>query len=531
MFVGRISINLKKMDRRRFIRNAASFVTIPLFINGQAIQVFGGTVFSGIENSNGKILVLIQFDGGNDGLNTLIPLDMYSNLVKVRPQVVLPEDKILKITDKQGLHPEMTEIKNLYTEEQIMFIQNVGYPQPNLSHFRSKEIINSASDSKTIVSSGWLGRYLEKLHPGFPENYPSNENPHPLSITIGSSSLPTCQGEINNMGLVMQNLKTSYHSQSDNSDFPETPYGFELKYISQIMQSTEKYLQVISEAADLSVSKSILWPADSSNSLADKLKIVARLIGGGLTTPVYMVNLGGFDTHSDQVNANEKEKGQHAVLLKKVSQAVNAFLDELKLQGKADDVIGLTFSEFGRRIASNSSNGTDHGEAFPMMLFGNRINPVIRGENPVIPEEVKTSANVPMKIDFRSVYASVLHHWFNLDKTEIARILFDEFEIFPILKSSVSNTPEIENKSRLHIISVFPNPVSQDAEINYYSTGEKISIKLFNAAGKEIVVLFNGQTNRGNQSVRFSKNGLPTGQYFLVIQSNSSRNTFPVTFR
>jgi uncharacterized protein (DUF1501 family) len=517
------------MDRRRFIRNAASFVTIPLILNGQAIHVFGGGVFSGIENTNGKILVLIQFDGGNDGLNTLIPLDMYSNLVKVRPQIVLPENKILKLTEKQGLHPAMTEIQNLFSEEQIMFIQNVGYPQPNLSHFRSKEIINSASDSKTMVSSGWLGRYLESLHPGFPENYPNTTNPHPLSITIGSSSLPTCQGELTNMGLVMQNLNTSYHTQNDDTDFPETPYGYELKYIAQIMESTEKYLQVISEAADLSVSRSALWPAANTNSLADKLKVVARLIGGGLSTPVYMVNLGGFDTHSDQVNADEKEKGQHAVLLKYFSQAVNAFLDELKLQGKADDVIGMTFTEFGRRIASNSSNGTDHGEAFPMILFGNRINPVIMGENPVIPEEVKSSANVPMKIDFRSVYASVLFHWFNLDEMQIADILFDEFEIFPILKSTVSNVSESNSNTALKITSVYPNPVYQNAEIRFYSNGDKITLKLYNSEGKVLQNLFNGQTIAGNQSLQFSKNGLPSGKYFLVIQSKSVRNTFPVS--
>jgi uncharacterized protein (DUF1501 family) len=519
------------MDRRGFIRNAASFVTIPLILNGQAIQVFGGGVFSGIENTNDKILVLIQLDGGNDGLNTLVPLDMYSNLVKVRPQIVLPENKILKLTEKQGLHPEMTEIKNLFSEEQIMFIQNVGYPQPNLSHFRSKEIINSGSDSKTMVSSGWLGRYLESLHPGFPENYPNTANPHPLSVTVGSSSLPTCQGEMANMGLVMQKLNTSYHSQNDKTDFPETPYGFELKYIAQIMESTEKYLQVISDAADLSVSKSALWPAANTNSLADKLKIVARLIGGGLTTPVYMVNLGGFDTHSGQVEAIEKEKGQHAVLLKYFSQAVNAFLDELKLQGKSDDVIGLTFSEFGRRIASNSSNGTDHGEAFPMILFGNRINPVITGENPVIPEEVKSNANLPMKIDFRSVYASVLFHWFNLDKPQIADILFDEFEIFPILKSTVSNDSDTIINTELRILSVLPNPVFQNTEIRFYSKGEKITLKLFNSEGKELQILFNGQSTTGNQSVQFSRNGLSSGQYFLVIQNRTGRSTFPVSIR
>jgi len=146
------------MDRRKFIKNSASFVTLPLLLNGQAIQVLGANSSFSLEQTNGRALVLIQLDGGNDGLNTLIPLDMYDNLVKVRPEVVLQEDKILPLTDLQGVHPSMTGIKELYEEEKMMFIQNVGYPQPNLSHFRSKEILLSASDSKTNVESGWFGR-------------------------------------------------------------------------------------------------------------------------------------------------------------------------------------------------------------------------------------------------------------------------------------------------------------------------------------------------------------------------------------
>ncbi len=518
------------MDRRKFIRNAASLVTVPLLINGQAIQVFGGGGVQGINNIEGKILILIQLDGGNDGLNTLIPLNMYGNLAKARPHVILPENKIIKLSDEVGLHPEMTDIKNQFTEGQIMFIQNVGYPKPNLSHFRSKEIILSASDSKTVVSSGWLGRYLETLHPQYPNDYPGPANPHPLSITIGSSSLPACQGEVHNMGLVMQDLKTSYVSGSGDTSFPDTPYGYELQYITQIMKSTEKYLEVISDAAEQSVSLSNLWP-QTSNRLADKLKVAARLIGGGLNTPFYMVNLGGFDTHSGQVSSTDTLKGQHADLLMQLSEAVSAFLDEIKLQGKADDVIGLTFTEFGRRIASNASNGTDHGEAFPIMLFGNQINPVIFGENPEIPDVVKSSANLPMKIDFRSVYASILHHWFKLSAPEIKQILFEDFDILPILKSSVSNREELNGSQTLKILAVYPNPVSQNAEIKYFSPGGKISIQLVNSSGKRIRNLHAGSSAPGIQSIHFSKQQLAAGRYFIVIENKSERNSVPVIFQ
>ena len=519
------------MDRRNFIRNTASFISLPLLINGQTLQVFGAGSYFNPEITDGRILVLIQLDGGNDGLNMLIPIDKYDNLAKLRPEVLLPENKIAGITEKQGLHPAMTEIQSLYGDEKIMFIQNVGYPQPNLSHFRSKEIINSASDSKTVVSSGWLGRYIETLHPGFPADYPNTQNPHPLAITIGSTSLPTCQGEVNNMAMVLQNLQTKYDAGNNETTFPDTPYGYELAYIAGVMESTEKYLTVITETASLSESKSTFWPASGSNSLADKLKIVARLISGGLTTPVYMLNMGGYDTHSGQVTEGQTELGEHANLLKKLSVAVNAFTDELKIQQKEELVIGMVFSEFGRRIKSNSSFGTDHGEAFPIMLFGNPVNPVVLGENPDILPIMDKDANVKMKTDFRSVYASVLYHWFKLGQDEIRTILFDDFEILPILKSSVANNPEIRKKTTPEITSVYPNPIDENAEIKFFCNGGPVQIKLINTHGRQSQILFSQNIVQGSHSFTFNRKNLPAGIYFIVIRENTGQNSIPVTLK
>lgn len=517
------------MDRRKFIRNSAQFVALPILLNGQAIQVWAANGIASPEQTNGKALILIQLDGGNDGLNTLIPLDMYDNLVKVRPKIVLPENKILSLTDVQGVHPSMAKIQQLYIEEKLMFLQNIGYPQPNLSHFRSKEIMLSASASKEVVTSGWFGRYLEMLHPNYPEDYPSPTNPHPLAITIGSSNSPTCQGDLNNLGIVLKNLNTSYESQSGDVSFPDTPYGFELEYVAQVMKSTEKYLEVISEKAGLSESISELWPED--NSLANKLKIVARLIAGGLTTPIYIVNLGGFDTHSNQVIVDATETGKHANLLKMLSEAVYAFQDELKQQNKEDDVIGLVYSEFGRRIISNNSYGTDHGEAFPMMLFGNQINPIIYGENPVIPEEVEKKTNVPMRIDFRSVYASILDHWFKVSTSDINNILFNEFEILPILKSSVQVAEDYYKSKGLKLMPVFPNPVSGNAKIQFSTEGGRVTLKLYSYSGQELLKLIDANLPAGNQFVSFSRNNLSNGQYLLVLQKDNERVSQPISIQ
>jgi len=508
------------MHRRKFIKNAASLVTPPILLNGYAINVLGSNSGFSLEQTNGRILVLIQLDGGNDGLNTLVPLNMYDNLKKVRPEIVLPENKILPLTDLQGLHPSMTEIKSLFEEEKMMFIQNIGYPTPNLSHFRSKEIVLSASDSKTIVNSGWFGRYIDTIHPNYPENYPSYENPHPLAISVGSSSSPTCQGLLNNSSVVLKNLTSNYESQSEEGEFPDTPYGNELDFVTRVMKSTEKYLEVVSETANTAQLLSEHW---TDNSLADKLKIVAQLIAGGLTTPLYVVNLGGFDTHANQVIAGETETGKHAILMKYVSESIFAFQNELKIHNKEDDVLSLVYSEFGRRIASNSSSGTDHGEAYPMILSGSLVNPLVFGDNPEIPEEVEKKTNVPMKIDFRSVYASILNQWFNLSTAEITNILLDDFEILPILKSHVSVDKIFNNSNELKIMPVFPNPVSQNATIQYYTNGGQTTLILYSIAGQKIKTLLNAKLPAGSHSLQFSRNGLVNGQYYLVLQTQSEK--------
>ncbi|MCF6185711.1 MAG: DUF1501 domain-containing protein, partial [Bacteroidales bacterium] len=240
-------------------------------------------------------------------------------------------------------------------------------------------------------------------------------------------------------------------------------------------------------------------------------------------TPIYVVNHGGFDTHANQVTEGETELGKHADLMRYVSEAVYAFQDELKQHQKEDDVISLVYSEFGRRIASNKSFGTDHGEAYPMMLFGSRVNPIVFGENPTIPASVEKKTNVPFKIDFRSVYASVLNLWFGVNKTEINNLLLGEFEILPILKNAVSVDDNINKPNQLKIMSVFPNPVINSAEIQFVTNGGQISLRLFSLAGKEIRNLRDGNLPGGIQSIPFTKKGLNSGQYLLVLQNGAER--------
>jgi uncharacterized protein (DUF1501 family) len=518
------------MDRRKFLKNAGTLVSMPIFLGGQTFEIWGATGNFNPAFPEGRILVMIQLDGGNDGLNMVIPTDQYSILSQLRPEVIIPQDKIIPLNTKTGLHPSFSEIAQLFRDQKIMIIQNVGYPVPNLSHFRSKEIILSASRSDQVLTTGWLGRFLTLSNPTYPDNYPNDAYPHPLAITIGNMSSPSFQGNIADMGVTIQNLTANYQAPGGTGAYPDTPYGYELKFIAEAMEKTGKYLLEVQKTGAQAQNLSSFYPSTGKNSLADQLKIVARLISGGLKTPLYMLSLGGFDTHASQVVTTAHETGTHAGQLKKVSEAVYAFLDDLQLNHAADKVIGLIFSEFGRRIRSNKSEGTDHGEAFPMLLFGNAINPVIQGDNPKLDVTLNTNANVPWKTDFRSVYRSILSDWFQSGTSDIQQLLQGDFEHIEILKKSVPVRNQLKT-GRQNFLTVSPNPVDDQAVIRFYSSGGRSVVKIMSVTGMEIRIIAAGYFPEGNQQLKLTGNGLSPGQYFIVLENQSGRVSQKVIFK
>ena len=390
------------MKRKDFLLNALpAAALLPEVINGYSVKAFhqhsplvqalmrGQTVTD-------HVLVIVQLSGGNDGLNMVIPVSDYSKYFNARTNIAIPENRVLPIAGVTGtgLHPSMTGLQTLFTEGKAKLVQAVGYPQPNFSHFRATDIWMSASNSNQEVYSGWAGRYLNYEFPDFPTGYPSTSMPDPLAIQIGSTTTLTTQGPTANMGMSITNPTNFYNLVNGTTDpVPATPAGKELKYIRQVNQQTQQYSTVIKNAAN-SITQQGAYP--TGNSLADQLKIVARLIAGGLKTRVYMVSFGGFDTHSVQVGATDTTTGNHATLLQRVSDAIKAFQDDLKFQNVEDRVVGMTYSEFGRRIKSNSSTGTDHGAAAPMFLFGSNIEAGMLGVNPTIPANATVNDNIPI---------------------------------------------------------------------------------------------------------------------------------------
>jgi len=467
------------------------------------------------------VLVLVQLNGGNDGLNMVIPIDTYSAYQSARSNVAIPQNKILALSgsSKTGLHPAMTGIQNLFNEGKAAVIQAVGYPQPDFSHFRATDIWMSASNSTEFVNSGWMGRYLDHEYPGFPTDYPNTTMPDPLGIQIGSVTSLTFQGPQVSMGMSISDPVNFYNLINGVQDpVPSTPAGFELTYIRTVARQSQQYADIIKTAA-LRVTQQSTYP--TNNPLADQLKIVARLVKGGLKTRVYMVSIGGFDTHSVQVNQTDTTIGAHATLLQRVSDAVKAFMDDLKFLGVQKRVFGMTFSEFGRRIKSNSSLGTDHGAAAPMILFGEYVNTAVYGNNPTIPANVNVNDNIPMQYDFRSVYASVLEKWFCVDNTTLQTVMLRNFQSLPIVKSNSCNStiPDLQDKL---LIRNAPNPFTSSTIITFKTTGGHTSIMIIDTLGRMIATIVDQEyTWPGEYSVTFNGEKLASGVYYARLQNGT----------
>lgn len=430
------------MKRRDFFKRTIPAITLPALLDGWSLNAWANSpILQALGNAddNGRVLVLVQLNGGNDGLNTVIPIDLYDAYYAARTNIAIPQEKILRLNgfDQTGLNPAMTSVQNLFNEGKITIVQAVSYPNPNFSHFRATDIWLTGADADKALETGWAGRYLDKLFPGFPNGYPNSSMTDPLAIQVGGIVSPALQGPITSMGMAITNPSSFYALLNDNltsATTAATRAGDQLAYIREMSMITDKYATVIKKAAQKVTKQSSLYPAQGKNQLADQLKIVARLIAGGLQTKVYMVNMGGFDTHARQTDAKDTTIGTHARLLERLSEAINVFMADINELGVGDRVLGMTFSEFGRRIKSNASGGTDHGSAAPVFLFGNGVEPGIIGTNPSIPATANVKDNVEMQHDFRSLYTSILENWFMIGQQASQAIMLKDFDSLAIVK-------------------------------------------------------------------------------------------------
>ena len=512
------------MKRRKFIRNT-SLLSVPGLLSGFPVAALGRSSWSEyINQDSDRVLVLIQLNGGNDGLSTIIPIDQQDNLAFVRPNIYIPQDKLLNITDAVGLHPSMQGIKALYDEAKIKIIRDVGYPDQNRSHFRSKDIWHSGSHSDEYLSTGWVGRYFDNRYDNYPEDYPNEDNPHPFAITVGSNVSETCEGLTGNfsMAVVNPNRLNRLYAPLTN-DAVNGCAKNHLDFFVKSIEQTNEYSTAIKEVYDKGNTKSNLYK--DSNALAQKLKNVARLISGGIKSKVFVVSLGGFDTHSAQTSSSSSTTGRHADLLTTVSDAIAAFQDDIQKLGIDKRVLGMTYSEFGRRIKSNASYGTDHGNAAPLIMFGSCLSAGITGNSTTIDRNVSNAEGVPMQYDFRSVYGSTLIDWFGVSENEVTTLFDLDLQYIPITEGCSNTTSTSDSIVDAFELSISPNPFSDNFTIRFKSMHEPIKISVFNALGSEIKVLTNQTLSAGNHDLDFSLNGIPAGPYFVRIQNKYSQKT------
>jgi uncharacterized protein (DUF1501 family) len=521
------------MKRRNFLKNMAAGVAIPSLLNGFGVRAHATNPFShlmnGLSTDNDHVLVVIQLDGGNDGLATVSPIDQYDRLANGRPNIALPESSLLPLSGAPtlALHPALDGLRSLYNDGLVRIVQNVSYPNPSLSHFRATDIWMSGANTDEYFPSGWAGRYLAYEYPNFPIDYPNPDMPHPLAVEIGYSMSLSLMGPQTGMGFVIPSTDDYYQLlASTQTPAPNTPAGEQLAYVRLVAQQSRAYAQALIDASN-NVTDQKTYP---DTALAAKLKIISRLIAGGLKTRLYVVNIGGFDTHAQQVEPGDRTTGTHANLLRQVGDAVKAFCDDLQYLGTADRVAGMTFSEFGRRIASNFSDGTDHGESAPMFLFGKPVAGGISGSNPQLPQVPTVNDNLEMEFDFRSVYASVLRDWFCVPQADVPGILLHEFPYLDNMFNSglacvstdVHDAHQAAGKS---LLQCSPNPFRNSLTLDYQTAGGMTIVQILDASGRIVATPVSTWQPKGQYQEFWDASELPPGAYFCRLVNGGQQQT------
>lgn len=520
------------MKRRDFIKYS-SFSTIPLMLPGMPVSALANTPLLDMlaQTANDKVLVIVQLNGGNDGLNMVIPIDQYSGLSQVRANIMIPEKQVLKLanTDVTGLHPAMTGIQNIFNEGKVRLLHDVGYDPSNYSHFRSLDIwLQANSDTTVPVNTGWLGRFLDLEYPGFPDGYPNAQFPDPPAVQIGAVVSSGLMGQYAIDGIAVADpgdfAQISKGSNLDQNP-PATAYGRELKYIRLLTLQTQKYTDSVKAALIKGSILSPLWE-QPAGSLTAQLKLVSQMISGGLQSKIYMVQQGGYDTHFNQVIAGDSAIGAHARLLTELSSAITAFQDELRRHSLEDRVVGFTFSEFGRRIKSNGSLGTDHGSAAPSLAFGTQVIPGSLGKNPTISSGLTVTDNLTAQTDFRKVYNSVLKDWFSLSDAQLATVLPSpgggNWEYVQIIKK-----PGVKYPFGMPAIlgQNMPNPFHAITTIPFYARTGRTVIDVWDSLGRKVTTLLDAYLQEGSNTVQFNGVNLSSGIYFYRIQTGGITKT------
>lgn len=398
-------------SRRTFLKESALAAAGTLLVPGflRALETQPANSFA-----SGKTLVVIQLSGGNDGLNTVVPFrnDLY---YKYRPQLAIPGNRVIRASDELGFHPALGKLRDLYENGYLTIINNVGYPNPDRSHFRSMDIWQSGSDADEYLSTGWIGRYLDSSCTGCHVGHHAIELDDTLGLALKGKSIKgmAMKDPVKLHKLMQRSFIRKVHSENRLEHIQDPSLHYLYKTLAETASSAE-YIHDRSKARPQPASA---YPA---HELADRLKTVADLIASGAETKVYYVSLSGFDTHARQAAQHERQLTTYA-------DSVHAFVTDLIKCNRFNDVLIMTFSEFGRRVAQNASGGTDHGTANNLFLIGKDMKRSgFLNETPDL--QKLDDGDLLHTVDFRSVYATLLRQWLGADESKILSGTFQQLD-------------------------------------------------------------------------------------------------------
>lgn len=415
------------------------------------------------------------------------------------------------------MHGAMNPIQSLWGDGKMGIIQNVGYPDPILSHFSSSDVWLTASDSDNIGTTGWLGRYLDG---DVIEQELQNPLSYPLAVNVGGASSLLFTGPDNNTAFNLSNIGALQEIASkgqvySTDNLPDTAYGNEMRFLRTQINDSYQYSGSISDAFEASSS----YGGYEARQISNDLSVVARLIKGNLGSKIYMVTLDGFDTHTDQPS-------RHAERMILLSDAISAFYEDLSSNQVSEDVLVMTFSEFGRRVEQNGQ-GTDHGTAAPVMVFGDSITPGLFGSNPKLsPNDLDSNGNLEYEYDFRSVYTTILSDWFGLSQAEADEVIGQNrsYQKLGFLGSEVTvGTDEPSYvPGAFQLNQNYPNPFNPTTTISFIlPKEEKVRLEVFDIQGRSVSVLTNKRLSAGEHRVNFSARGLASGVYIYQLKTES----------
>lgn len=401
-------------SRRAFLSNLAKSVGVmpslaPLSLGPTVLEATDSSNTT-LQNASNRTLVVVQLMGGNDGINTLVPYGQQA-YYQSRPTLGLSSSELLPIDGDVALNSQMSGMMSLYKSNRLGIVQGVSYPSPNLSHFQATAIMESAAPEMPFTT-GWLGRYLDLANTlESPIRAVSMGTLAPQALT-GVASQPI---SVNNLAQfsVKPLFRNDKQTQSMIQQLDQTACSACEEYNSLVSQFMASGLDALSASALIAqaagkYSPQVQYP---NNDFANRLKLAASIVTSNLNPKIVYVTLGGFDTHATQ-------KTTQNTLLKQLSDGLTALFGDLAAQGRANDTLIMTFSEFGRRVKENGNRGTDHGTAQPQFLIGGRVSPGLYGSYPSL-SSLDANGNLSFNVDFRQTYASVLEDWFGINQTEV----------------------------------------------------------------------------------------------------------------